>query len=87
MLLDLQVIHDSTNKHVFKDPARDTGEGDWPVVGCTVHTLFEDRCDRGFLPVTLYHNINIYHSRELRFRIKVPVGSLERHVGWCMLAL
>ena len=46
MLLDLQVIHDSTNKHVFKDPARDTGEGDWPVVGRVVmFSLFEDRCD------------------------------------------
>ena len=46
MFVGLQVIHDSINKHVFKDLARDTGEGDSPVVGCVVMlSLFEDRCD------------------------------------------
>ena len=52
-VIGLQVIYDSTNKHVFKDLARSTGEEEWSVIGCIVMlSLSEDRCDYGFLPVT-----------------------------------
>ena len=45
-VVGLQVIYDRTNKYMFEDLARDTGEGDSPVVGCVVMlSLFEDRCD------------------------------------------
>ena len=78
------MIHDSTNKHVVENLARDTGEGDWPVVGCTVHTLFENRCDRGSFQ-SLCITISIYITAEssglgLRFQWDPLRGML---VGAC----
>ena len=43
-VVGLLVIHDGTNKsyeHVFRNLARDTSEGDWPVIGWVlVHFIF-----------------------------------------------